>query len=162
MTDPSLPSRPQEKSGPPEPNSGPNVTLGLQADLDYFPCPLCEGHVPVKTDRKGKPYVLCDHPCGVQMFVRRPEGIRRLRLLLVHGTVGNSQSLNRVLELWDHLGNRLREVQRLKLVRGPDPHLEREEKFFLSQREKVRKFLVRGLQEKKRELLDAGHARAKE
>ena len=44
-----------------------------------FPCPLCNSDLKIKLDKKhDKPYVICD-PCGVQMFVRREKGIRRLK-----------------------------------------------------------------------------------
>ena len=145
-----------------EPNPARNVTLRLPVDRDYFPCPVCQGLLPVRSDRKGKPYVICDHPCGLQMFVRRPEGIRRLRLLLAQGTARDSQGLNRVLELWDYLAARLGGIRKLESLRGSDPQLEREENLILSQRERVRKLLIRELREKRRELLDVGHARSKE
>jgi hypothetical protein len=39
-----------------------------------FPCPVCVRLCPVKQTKKAKPYIVC-HPCGVQVFVRGPEGI---------------------------------------------------------------------------------------
>jgi transcription elongation factor Elf1 len=42
-----------------------------------FPCPLCENKKEVKISDKGKPYIICD-PCGVQLFVRKSEGINRM------------------------------------------------------------------------------------
>jgi hypothetical protein len=35
----------------------------------------------VRETKKRKPYVICD-PCGVQMFVRNTEGIRKFELLI--------------------------------------------------------------------------------
>ncbi len=40
------------------------------------PCPVCETPLPVRFTHRGKPYLVCD-PCGVQVFVRRKEGIER-------------------------------------------------------------------------------------
>ena len=41
-----------------------------------FSCPLCEDKLDIRFDEKhGKPYVICNS-CGVQMFVRREEGIQ--------------------------------------------------------------------------------------
>ena len=45
---------------------------------ETFPCPLCEEELEIKISKKGKPYVVCD-VCGVQLFVRRAEGIKRLK-----------------------------------------------------------------------------------
>jgi len=45
---------------------------------ETLPCPLCEEELDIKISEKGKPYVVCDI-CGVQLFVRRPEGIKRLK-----------------------------------------------------------------------------------
>lgn len=42
-----------------------------------MPCPVCKESVPVKRTHRGKPYWQCDG-CGVQVFVRRQEGIKRL------------------------------------------------------------------------------------
>jgi transcription elongation factor Elf1 len=43
-----------------------------------FPCPLCEKKQDVRlADKGGKPYIICD-PCGVQLFVRKSEGINRM------------------------------------------------------------------------------------
>jgi len=41
-----------------------------------MPCPVCKDEVQVKRTHRGKPYWQCD-PCGVQVFVRRQEGIKR-------------------------------------------------------------------------------------
>lgn len=41
---------------------------------DSFPCFLCGNGIPVKFTKKQKPYLTCD-PCGIQIFIRRKEGI---------------------------------------------------------------------------------------
>jgi hypothetical protein len=44
----------------------------------FFPCPVCSGLRPVRQTKTAKPYLRCD-PCGVQLFVRGDEGIKRFR-----------------------------------------------------------------------------------
>ena len=43
-----------------------------------FPCFLCGELLEIKKTIKDKPYFICD-PCGVQAFVRRAEGIGKLK-----------------------------------------------------------------------------------
>lgn len=43
-----------------------------------FHCPLCNEPLPLRIDKKGKPYVMCPS-CGIQMFVRYEKGIERLK-----------------------------------------------------------------------------------
>jgi len=54
-----------------------NVTNEF-GEVEAFPCPLCNEYLPVKDDKKGKPYVMCPD-CGVQMFIRYALGIERLK-----------------------------------------------------------------------------------
>lgn len=42
-----------------------------------LPCPLCERDLNIKLSKKNKPYVVCDL-CGVQLFIRKKEGINIL------------------------------------------------------------------------------------
>jgi DNA-directed RNA polymerase subunit RPC12/RpoP len=46
-----------------------------------FPCAVCAAPLEVRETKKGKPYVICD-PCGMQMFVRNSDGIRRFEVLV--------------------------------------------------------------------------------
>ena len=46
-----------------------------------FPCPVCTVPREVLLTKKDKPYLTCD-PCGVQVFVRGPAGIREFSRLL--------------------------------------------------------------------------------
>lgn len=46
-----------------------------------FPCPVCTGPREVLMTKKDKPYLTCD-PCGVQVFVRGPDGIKEFSRLL--------------------------------------------------------------------------------
>jgi hypothetical protein len=49
--------------------------------MDFIPCFLCGAKLEMKTSKRGKPYFVCD-PCGVQLFIRRPNGIEGLRRLM--------------------------------------------------------------------------------
>jgi transcription elongation factor Elf1 len=46
-----------------------------------FPCPVCTLPREVLTTKKDKPYLTCD-PCGIQVFVRGPAGIKEFSRLL--------------------------------------------------------------------------------
>lgn len=46
-----------------------------------IPCLLCGLHLQRKMSKTDKPYFVCD-PCGVQIFVRRKEGIKKLDALI--------------------------------------------------------------------------------
>lgn len=46
-----------------------------------FPCPVCSSPRLVKQTKKAKPYIVCD-PCGVQVFVRGPQGIASFNRLV--------------------------------------------------------------------------------
>ena len=46
-----------------------------------FPCPVCTAPREVLMTKKDKPYLTCD-PCGVQVFVRGPAGIREFTRLV--------------------------------------------------------------------------------
>ena len=55
-----------------------NVTLGVSSedDIQHFPCPVCFEMLEVKYTFKSKPYLTCND-CGVQLFVRGKEGIKK-------------------------------------------------------------------------------------
>lgn len=46
-----------------------------------FPCPVCGEGLDVRTQKRGKPYVICNR-CGVQLFIRLEAGIRKFRELV--------------------------------------------------------------------------------
>ena len=46
-------------------------------DYPALSCPCCGEPMPPRPTQRGKPHYICD-PCGVQLFVRRQEGIERL------------------------------------------------------------------------------------
>jgi DNA-directed RNA polymerase subunit RPC12/RpoP len=45
--------------------------------MSFLPCILCGKRLEKRMSRYGKPYFVCD-PCGIQLFVRRRQGIDRL------------------------------------------------------------------------------------
>jgi hypothetical protein len=49
--------------------------------MPSLPCFLCIEKLEKRTDKNGKPYFVCN-PCGIQLFVRRPHGIKLLDKLL--------------------------------------------------------------------------------
>ncbi len=49
--------------------------------MQFLPCLLCIAKLEKRTDKNGKPYFVCN-PCGIQLFVRRPHGIKLLDKLL--------------------------------------------------------------------------------
>jgi len=49
--------------------------------MQSLPCLLCVEKLEKRTDKNGKPYFVCN-PCGIQLFVRRPHGIKLLDKLL--------------------------------------------------------------------------------
>ena len=51
--------------------------LKKERENSYFPCPLCNKKKLVKYTKKLKPYLVCNH-CGVQLFVRKTQGILEL------------------------------------------------------------------------------------
>ena len=56
--------------------------------LETFPCFLCGDMLPIKQTIKRKPYFVCDS-CGLQAFVRRDKGIKRLKALCDSRNVGD-------------------------------------------------------------------------
>ena len=49
--------------------------------MSAIPCLLCGKRLGKRIDKNGKPYFVCD-PCGVQLFIRRPQGIENLGELI--------------------------------------------------------------------------------
>ena len=46
-----------------------------------LPCFLCGKELNQRTDKNGNPYFVCD-PCGMQVFIRRAQGIENLARLI--------------------------------------------------------------------------------
>ena len=49
--------------------------------MKTFPCFLCGANLDKRTDKNGKSYAICN-PCGLQLFVRRQQGIDNLSELI--------------------------------------------------------------------------------
>ena len=49
--------------------------------MQSLPCFLCEQKLEQRTSKNGKPYFVCDS-CGIQLFVRRKQGIEKLSKLI--------------------------------------------------------------------------------
>jgi transcription elongation factor Elf1 len=47
----------------------------------FFPCPICKDKLLVKYTFKHKPYCICES-CGVQLFVRSENGIKKFLKLI--------------------------------------------------------------------------------
>jgi len=54
-----------------------NVNVMEPFSKQFLPCILCGNRLAKRTDKHSKPYFVCD-PCGIQLFVRRQQGITRL------------------------------------------------------------------------------------
>lgn len=69
--------------------------------MQKIACPLCGRPIEIRLDKKhGKPYSICD-PCGLQMFIRRKQGIDKLadlRKFLDSGQRINRQFQDRIAE----------------------------------------------------------------
>jgi len=48
---------------------------------ETLPCQLCKHDLERRTDKKGKPYFVCDE-CGTQLFIRYRAGISRLEKIM--------------------------------------------------------------------------------
>jgi chaperonin cofactor prefoldin len=49
--------------------------------MPVLPCILCGKQLDQRTDKNKKPYFICD-PCGIQLFIRRQQGIEKLAQLI--------------------------------------------------------------------------------
>ena len=50
--------------------------------MTSVPCFLCGLKLDKRLDRHGKPYFVCNYPCGAQVFIRRQGGIENLSELV--------------------------------------------------------------------------------
>jgi len=75
-----------------EPDRGSsNVNVTLDPAVDgfgglEFPCPFCGAGLAILLTKRNKPYCTCN-PCGVQIFVRGKNGIKRLRKMVNEGVL---------------------------------------------------------------------------
>jgi len=64
------------------PDAAVSGTLTLGDNLvPSLPCLLCGCNLEKRTSKNGKPYFVCD-ACGIQLFVRRKQGIEKLCKLI--------------------------------------------------------------------------------
>jgi DNA-directed RNA polymerase subunit RPC12/RpoP len=71
----------------------------VKGRLGSLPCVLCGRLLQQREDKNGKPYFVCDE-CGVQLFVRGPNGRERLIHLLSRSnhTPSNKLDIERELD----------------------------------------------------------------
>ena len=103
----------------------PNVTLEDPAEeQDYFPCPVCKRMLKVEYSKSDKPYVICNE-CGVQLFIRGKEGIKRLKKLIGNNKKDlNSREIINSLDYLDELNNKLNEIEDKKPFFSTDKDLD--------------------------------------
>ena len=148
MTAPSDSSRARGISSRPTEESGlDNVTLGSKpADEGrYFPCPICRRWVRVGQTKRRKPYLVCD-ACGVQLFVRGKEGIRRFQGMLGEAPMlGDSREVITVLDHFAALKRKLEELEASKSIlpvfAPADPDLETQARLVRREMAKLRRFM---------------------
>ena len=135
-----------------DPTREANVTLRGTEPEGYFACPTCKKLRTVGLTKRQKPYFTCND-CGVQVFFRGKEGIRRFREMLGHAEMpGNIRGLAPLLEYAAFLRKRLRQIRREKPILGKDQSLEIEEKLIENEIVRVRKVLEAELKEARRRL----------
>ncbi len=89
-----------------------NVTLPPNKQT-AFPCPICGMQRNIRDSKREKPYVVCDD-CGVQLFVRKAEGIKKFKELAATGAASHiiqKGRVQRAVELHD-------EIKKLKIKRS--------------------------------------------
>jgi len=102
-----------------------NVTLvpfeGALQELTgmEFPCPICGAGLLIQPSKTKKPYCTCNQ-CGVQLFVRGKEGIRRLREMAVAGILvcGKEEGASYGIRLYNRLEQLELQKDNLKWKRG--------------------------------------------
>lgn len=75
--------------------------------MPFLPCFLCGSKLEKRTSKTEKPYFVCD-PCGIQLFVRRKDGIERLDALMraaEKNTIPFQQHAHRLFEVQAILGD---------------------------------------------------------
>ena len=108
-----------------------NVTLGDQHDEgrnQYFPCPICFGILEVRHDKNSKPYCICND-CGVQLFIRGKEGIKKFKNLISdYNYKVKSQILIELIDYYERLKEKLCEIEANKPIFGENQDLNLQEK----------------------------------
>jgi DNA repair exonuclease SbcCD ATPase subunit len=76
-----------------------------------MPCPLCSIPLDIRKSVKGKPYAVCDS-CGIQMFIRKEQGIKALEKRLTKGFISSSPIAKELHEKIHSLEKQLSETER--------------------------------------------------
>ncbi len=104
----------------------------------FFPCPICQGLRNVEITKNKKPYIKCND-CGVQLFVRGKEGIRKMgEIVGARKIKGDSQQLIKRLDLFNILKERLKEIENEQPFLGTNSDLDLQEKAIKNQLAKLR------------------------
>ncbi len=105
----------------------------------YFPCPVCKEMIPVKDTKNLKPYFICND-CGMQLFVRGKEGIKKFNSLVSElGKDFTTKELINKINYFDLLKNKLEEIKNKKPIIGDDFDLNLQEKIIKKEMNKLRK-----------------------
>lgn len=113
----------------------------LGREPEYFRCFLCREQVQIRYSKWDKPYFVCD-PCGIQAFIRKERGIKKLRKL-----VTGLKAVNPVIELISELEAleiKLAEIQDEKPIFGENADLEMRERALIREISRVSKELNTG------------------
>jgi predicted nucleic acid-binding Zn ribbon protein len=81
------------------------------ASSSYLPCPLCGLSLKIRESVKKKPYFICD-PCGMQIFIRKEQGIKTLNKKLAVGFPSSSTSDKDLRDKIQSLEKQLTEKER--------------------------------------------------
>ena len=120
-----------------------NVTLGVRSEdsIEYFPCPVCFEMLDVRHDKNSKPYCVCN-ACGVQLFIRGKNGIKKLKNLISDYIYKvKSQKLIELIDYYDRLKEQLTKVVAKKPFFGEDKDLNIQEKVIRKQLKSLNKHL---------------------
>lgn len=87
----------------------PNPVLDLAGS--EFPCPVCGVALGIRITRNQKPYCVCDS-CGIQLFFRGKQGIRRLQEIIASKALITNEGANLILAV--ALYNRIQQLRTQK------------------------------------------------
>jgi hypothetical protein len=84
-----------------------------------FPCPVCGVGAEIRLSRKEKPYCVCE-PCGIQIFFRAKEGIRRLREIFHSQTLitANGSKADLAVVLFNRIQQLKEQKRQLQVKQG--------------------------------------------
>jgi hypothetical protein len=88
-----------------------------------LPCLLCGNQLDQRTDKNDKPYFICN-PCGMQIFIRRKLGIKKVEELIRNLKEGelplkrHAEALYQVQAILSEIDGLKAEIKRLNLEIG--------------------------------------------